>query len=55
MIREEMRVGPKGQVVIPHAIRKAMGVTSGSRVIFELRDDGWEDLDRVKEIERRRL
>jgi len=40
MIREEMKVGPKGQVVIPSSLRKSMGVVPGSKVIFELRRDG---------------
>lgn len=35
-----MKVGPKGQVVIPKTFRKAMGVAPGSKVIFELREDG---------------
>ena len=36
MIREEMKVGPKGQVVIPKVFRKTLGITPGSKVIFEL-------------------
>ena len=36
MIEEEMKVGPKGQVVIPRALRKALGVHPGSKVIFRL-------------------
>lgn len=32
-----MKVGPKGQVVIPKMFRKAIGVGPGSKVIFELR------------------
>ena len=39
MIEEEMKVGPKGQVVIPHTMRKALRISPGSKVIFKL-DDG---------------
>ncbi len=37
MIEEEMKVGPKGQVVIPKVFRKTIGIGPGSRVVFELR------------------
>jgi len=36
MIKEEMKIGPKGQVVIPKVFRKTMGLHPGSTVIFEL-------------------
>ena len=36
MIQEEMRVGPKGQVVIPKAMRKALKIGPGSRVVVRL-------------------
>jgi len=39
MIEEEMKVGPKGQVVIPRALRKALRIHPGSRVIFRLEGD----------------
>jgi AbrB family looped-hinge helix DNA binding protein len=39
VIREEMKVGPKGQVVIPRAIRKALRIEPGSKVQFTLKDD----------------
>ena len=39
MIREEMKVGPKGQVVIPRAMRKALKIGPGSKVQFTLEDD----------------
>lgn len=34
---KEKKVGPKGQVVIPKVFRKTLGISPGSRVIFELR------------------
>jgi AbrB family looped-hinge helix DNA binding protein len=34
-----MKVGPKGQVVIPRAIRKALKIEPGSKVTFTLQDD----------------
>ena len=34
-----MKVGPKGQVVIPRAMRKALKIESGSKVLFRLEDD----------------
>ena len=39
MIEEEMKVGPKGQVVIPRAMRKALKIEPGSKVSFRLEDD----------------
>ena len=39
LIEEEMKVGPKGQVVIPRAMRKALKIEPGSKVIFKLEDD----------------
>lgn len=39
MIREKMKVGPKGQVVIPKVFRKSLGITPGSKVTFELHGD----------------
>ncbi len=36
MIEEEMKVGPKGQVVIPRALRKALKIHAGSKVVFRL-------------------
>jgi len=40
MIKEEMKVGPKGQVVIPQIFRKSAGIHPGTRVIFSLKKDG---------------
>ena len=34
-----MKVGPKGQVVIPRAMRKALKIEPGSKVLFSLEDD----------------
>ncbi|MGD6851050.1 MAG: AbrB/MazE/SpoVT family DNA-binding domain-containing protein [Candidatus Bathyarchaeia archaeon] len=39
MIREEMKVGPKGQVVIPRAIRKALKIEPGMKVQITLEDN----------------
>lgn len=38
MIEEEMKVGPKGQVVIPRTMRKALKISPGSKVIFKMGD-----------------
>jgi AbrB family looped-hinge helix DNA binding protein len=39
MIEEEMKVGPKGQVVIPRTMRKVLKIEPGSKVLFTLEDD----------------
>jgi len=39
LIEEEMKVGPKGQVVIPRTMRKALKIEPGSKVLFKLEDD----------------
>jgi len=36
MIQEEMKIGPKGQVVIPKAMRKALKISPGSKVVVKL-------------------
>lgn len=38
MIKEERKVGPKGQVVIPKVFRKSKKIEPGSKVIFESKD-----------------
>jgi AbrB family looped-hinge helix DNA binding protein len=39
LIEEEMKVGSKGQVVIPRTMRKALKIEPGSKVLFTLEDD----------------
>jgi len=39
MLEKEMKVGPKGQVIIPRAMRKALKISPGSRVIVKLLDE----------------
>jgi len=39
MFEEEMTIGPKGQVVIPVALRKALKIVPGSKVIFKIDGD----------------
>lgn len=39
LIEEEMKVGSKGQVVIPHTMRKALKIHAGSKIVFRLEDD----------------
>jgi AbrB family looped-hinge helix DNA binding protein len=39
MIAEKMRVGPKGQVVIPSVFRKILKISPGSHVVFKLERD----------------
>ena len=33
-----MKVGPKGQVVIPRPLRKTLGIHPGSKVLFKLEE-----------------
>lgn len=40
MIKQQMKIGPKGQVVIPKVFREYMGVGPGSTVVFELKKEG---------------
>lgn len=39
MIKEEMTIGPKGQVVIPRIFRKTMGLSPGSKVVFQIENN----------------
>jgi AbrB family looped-hinge helix DNA binding protein len=39
MLEEDRKIGPKGQVVIPQAIRKALKMEPGTNVVVSLEDD----------------
>ena len=39
MFEEVMRVGPKGQVVIPASLRQAMKIGPGSEIVFRIEKD----------------
>ncbi len=39
MLEIEMKIGPKGQVVIPQAFRKALKIFPRSEVIFKMEGD----------------
>jgi AbrB family looped-hinge helix DNA binding protein len=36
MLTDRMRVGPKGQVVIPRSFRKVLKIGPGSEIVFRL-------------------
>lgn len=38
MSEKEVKVGSKGQVVIPHTMRKALKISPGSKIKFRLND-----------------
>ena len=40
MVKLRVRVGPKGQIVIPKALRDAYNIREGGEIIIEPRDDG---------------
>lgn len=40
VIRETAQLTAKGQLTLPKAIRQALGVAVGTRVAFQLHDDG---------------
>ncbi len=40
MVRIRVKVGPKGQIVIPKVFREAYRIREGGYVIVEPRDDG---------------
>ncbi len=40
MIKQRMKIGPKGQVVIPKIFRDNTGIVPGSRVIMEMTKEG---------------
>ncbi|MBN9459657.1 MAG: type II toxin-antitoxin system PrlF family antitoxin [Burkholderiales bacterium] len=39
-VKEPATVTSKGQLTLPKAVRQAMGVEAGDKVVFELREDG---------------
>jgi AbrB family looped-hinge helix DNA binding protein len=39
LFEEERKIGPKGQVVIPQAIRKALKMQAGTNVVVSLEDN----------------
>ena len=39
MIEKEVKVGKKGQVVIPKAMREALKIKPGSKVLLKLKDN----------------
>jgi AbrB family looped-hinge helix DNA binding protein len=39
MLEEERKIGPKGQIVIPKAIRKALKMQPGANVVISLEDN----------------
>ena len=39
MLEEKRKIGPKGQVVIPQAIRKALKMQPGTNVVVSLEDN----------------
>lgn len=40
ILKETMKIGPKGQVVIPKIFRQAYNLAPGSEVVFEEREGG---------------
>ncbi len=40
LVKLKLKVGPKGQIVIPKPLREAYNIREGGSVIIELRDDG---------------
>ena len=40
MLKQEMMIGPKGQVVIPKLFREAKNISPGDKVIVELGTEG---------------
>jgi AbrB family looped-hinge helix DNA binding protein len=40
LLTEERKIGPKGQIVIPKAFRKAKGMVPGDKVVVKLEEGG---------------
>ena len=40
IVKQEMKIGPKGQVVIPQLMRESLHLKPGSKVIVELTSQG---------------
>ena len=40
IVREVATMTSKGQITLPRAVRQALGVDAGARVVFELHDNG---------------
>ncbi len=40
MVRIKLKVGPKGQIVIPKMLRESYGIKEGNFIIIELKDEG---------------
>jgi len=39
MVRLKVKVGPKGQIIIPKALRKKYGIKENDQVFLEMRED----------------
>ncbi|MGQ4892989.1 MAG: AbrB/MazE/SpoVT family DNA-binding domain-containing protein [Candidatus Njordarchaeia archaeon] len=40
MVKLKIKVGPKGQIIIPKALREAYNIVEGGNVIIEPKDEG---------------
>ena len=40
MVKLKVKVGPKGQIVIPKVLRRKYGIRENDQVILEIREDG---------------
>jgi AbrB family looped-hinge helix DNA binding protein len=46
-VRKQARITSKGQITVPHEIRRALGVRPGDKLSFELADSGDARQDRI--------